>query len=240
MHPTHEEMRMRLNYRLASLSLGLLCMVLMVSSAQAQRFGAGWGGGFASRGHGMGGHFARVQRVRHRNPGYWYGPNYYPYYDDSYSDAGDQNADMSPAPYTVESAAPAPAAAATRPAESVVIELRGDRWVRLTEQGPMEVAGQASVPQSGRAGSPAAVRTETPAALPPAVLVFRDGHQEDIAKYTIVGSTIFLKADYWSSGSWTRKVQVAELDVAATLKANQERGAKFSLPSRPGEVMMRP
>jgi hypothetical protein len=30
------------------------------------------------------------------------------------------------------------------------------------------------------------------------------------------------------------------LDVPATLKLNQERGAKFSLPSGPNEVMIRP
>jgi hypothetical protein len=38
----------------------------------------------------------------------------------------------------------------------------------------------------------------TPAAspLPAAVLVFRDGHREEVAKYTIVGGIIYLKADY--------------------------------------------
>jgi hypothetical protein len=188
----------------------------------------------------MGGHSVRVQRGRRGYPGYWYGPNYYPYYD-SYSDGGEQVADEGPAPYVVQGAAPASPAVASKQSESVVMELRGDHWVRLTSYGVMEVAGQASAPQSERVGSTAAlVRTEAPAALPPAVLVFRDGHQEDIAKYTIVGPTIFLKADYWSSGSWTRKVQISDLNVAATLKANQDRGAKFSLPSRPGEVMMRP
>lgn len=229
---------MKLNRWLAAFSLGLLGMTLMVSSARAQRYGGGRGGGFGARGHGMGGHSVRVQRGRRGYPGYWYGPNYYPYYD-SYSDGGEQVADEGPEPYITEDAGPA--AAASKPAESVVMELRGDRWVRLTEQGPMEVAGQARETQSGRAGSIAAAsRTELPAALPPAVLVFRDGHQEEIAKYTIVGKTIFLKADYWSSGSWTRKVQISDLNVAATLKVNQDRGAKFSLPSRPGEVMMRP
>jgi hypothetical protein len=57
---------------------------------------------------------------------------------------------------------------------------------------------------------------------------------------TIVGSTIFMKSDYWSSGSWTREVPIAQLDIPATLQANQARGARFSLPSRLGEVMMRP
>jgi hypothetical protein len=72
------------------------------------------------------------------------------------------------------------------------------------------------------------------------VLVFRDGHQEEAAKYTIVGRTIFVKADYWSSGSWTREVPISDLDLAATRKVNEERGTKFSLPSRSGEVIFRP
>jgi hypothetical protein len=72
------------------------------------------------------------------------------------------------------------------------------------------------------------------------VLVFRDGHKEEIGKYTIMGATIYANADYWSSGSWTRQVQIIELDVPATLKLNRERGAKFSLPSGPNEVMIRP
>jgi hypothetical protein len=143
------------------------------------------------------------------------------------------------------------------------MELRGDHWVRLTIYGPQELGGQPaqlrSISQSApgqpgshvdspstrrtaraASGEAAPEETQPPAPLPPAVLVFRDGHQEEAAKYTIVGSTIFIKADYWSSGSWTHEVPIAKLDIPATMQANQERGAKFSLPSRPGEVMMRP
>jgi hypothetical protein len=76
--------------------------------------------------------------------------------------------------------------------------------------------------------------------LPPAVLVFRDGRTEEVSDYTIMSGTIYSKADYWSSGSWTRKIQIADLDVPATLKQNQERGLSFVLPSGPNEVVMRP
>jgi hypothetical protein len=137
------------------------------------------------------------------------------------------------------------------------MELRGDHWVRLTIYGPQELGGQPATPPSISQSAPeqpvsrsirrttrsaqAALEESHPtAALPPAVLVFRDGHQEEAAKYTIVGSTIFIKADYWRSGSWTHEVPIAKLDVVATMQANQERGTKFSLPSRVGEVMMRP
>ena len=43
-----------------------------------------------------------------------------------------------------------------------------------------------------------------------------------------------------ASGSWTRKIQIADSDVPATLKLNQERGLKFVLPASPNEVVMRP
>jgi hypothetical protein len=71
-------------------------------------------------------------------------------------------------------------------------------------------------------------------------LVFRDGHQEEIEKYTIIGPVIHIRADYWSTGSWTRKVAITDLDLPATLKVNRERGGKFSLPSGPNEVVVRP
>jgi len=51
---------------------------------------------------------------------------------------------------------------------------------------------------------------------------------------------LYTSADYWTSGSWTRKVEIAELNIPATLKINQEHGVKFSLPSDPGEIVVRP
>ena len=81
---------------------------------------------------------------------------------------------------------------------------------------------------------------EPPIVLPPAVLVFRDGHKEEIGGYTIVGDALYTSADYWTTGSWSRKVPIAELDIPATLKANQDRGGKFSLPSSPSEIVLRP
>jgi hypothetical protein len=141
-----------------------------------------------------------------------------------------------------------PAAAASKP--GLVLELQGDHWVRLINYGELQTGEQTSQPalETG-SKSPSPVPTANPhrtqaakpsSQLPPAVLVFRDGHEEEIRKYTIVGTTIYTSSDYWNSGSWTRKIQIADLDVPETLKLNQERGAKFTLPSGPNEVMMRP
>jgi hypothetical protein len=122
------------------------------------------------------------------------------------------------------------------------MELRGDHWVRLTSYGPMDIPGQSGELQPGAPQGKQTVASraaQTPSELPPAVLVFRDGRREEVAKYTIVGTTISVKTDYWKTGSWTKKIPIAELNLAATLQANQERGAKFSLPSRPSEVIVR-
>ncbi len=74
--------------------------------------------------------------------------------------------------------------------------------------------------------------------LPNTVLVFRDGHKEEVNKYVIEGNSVYASTDYWSTGSWTKKIPLSELNVPATLKLNQERGVKFKLPSGPNEVVI--
>jgi hypothetical protein len=80
---------------------------------------------------------------------------------------------------------------------------------------------------------------EPPRELPPDILVFRDGHEGEVKSYTIIGGILYAKANYWTTGSWTRKIEISNLDVPATLKLNQERGLNFTLPSGPQEVVIR-
>ena len=158
------------------------------------------------------------------------GVAYLPYFYPDYYDYGPDI--VEPPPQTIVVQAPQPASQAVappEPAEPLVIELRGDRWVRISGYGEQQAGEPARMGEPGQA-----------AVLPAAVLVFRDGHQEEIGKYVIVGSTIYARADYWTSGAWTRKVEIADLDVPSTLKVNQQRGARFRLPSSPIEVIMRP
>lgn len=61
--------------------------------------------------------------------------------------------------------------------------------------------------------------------IPPTVLVFRDQHQQEIQNYAIVGHTL------WNFGPQrTQKIPLADLDLAATQKANEDRGVTFRLP----------
>ncbi len=61
---------------------------------------------------------------------------------------------------------------------------------------------------------------------PRTVLVFKDGHELEIANYAIVGATLYDLSD-----GRTRKVALAELDVQATVKQNDARGVDFELPA---------
>ena len=62
--------------------------------------------------------------------------------------------------------------------------------------------------------------------MPPTVLVFRDQHKQEIRNYAIVGQTL------WSFGSpRTEKIPLPDLDLAATTKANDDRGLTFRLPA---------
>jgi hypothetical protein len=64
-----------------------------------------------------------------------------------------------------------------------------------------------------------------PAVVVKTVLVYKDAHKEEIANYAIVGDQLF---DFTNG---RRKIAIADLDVAATTKANDERGVDFQLPA---------
>ena len=134
-----------------------------------------------------------------------------------------------PEPQAAPPAAPAVEESKEPLPSPLLLELHGEQWVQVNSFAP-----PAAETQQLSTGNP------KPSALPPAVLVFRDGHTEEVSSYSIIGPVIYTKSDYWASGTWTRKIQIADLDLPATLKQNQDRGVKFELPSGPDEVMIRP
>ncbi len=83
--------------------------------------------------------------------------------------------------------------------------------------------------QDRYARSAPAPREAQSAPVTPTVLVFRDQHQEEVRNYAIVGQTL------WSfSPQHTQKIPLSDLDLAATTKANDDRGLTFRVPA-PGE-----
>jgi hypothetical protein len=57
------------------------------------------------------------------------------------------------------------------------------------------------------------------------VLVFRDGHKTEAVNYAIVGQNLWI---YTETDS--KKVPLADLDMAATKSANSDRGVTFQVP----------
>ncbi|TAM83914.1 MAG: hypothetical protein EPN47_03650 [Acidobacteria bacterium] len=189
-------------------------------------------------------------RSDHRHfPQYW--PGAYPYLYPPYYDSGYYSEPVDTGPQqervvVIENTQPRAEVPPSPPPQSLMLELRGNHWVRVTdsgqtvadlrpgEKGPEKAANVRTIaPQASAAN-------ELPRELPPAVLVFRDGHKEKVSRYTIVGGNIYASNDYWNNGSWTKKVPIAELDVPTTLELNRELGTNFSLPSGPHVVVIRP
>lgn len=62
-------------------------------------------------------------------------------------------------------------------------------------------------------------------AAPATVLVFRDQHKQEVQNYAIVGQTLWTFAP-----QHTQKIPLSDLDLPATMKANDERGVDFRVP----------
>jgi hypothetical protein len=130
--------------------------------------------------------------------------------------------------------------------QPILLERHGDQWVEITGYSQSPGPAQSESPKNLEATPLSAATiapsefTALPHEVPAALLVFRDGHQEEVKSYTIIGSTLYARANYWTNGSWTKEIEISTLDVPATLKLNQERGSNFRLPSGPQEVMIRP
>ncbi len=81
-----------------------------------------------------------------------------------------------------------------------------------------------SKPRNQEAAEPQA--QQPVADQPQTVLVFKDGHQSTVMNYAIVGSTLYDLSD-----GRTKKVALAELDLPATVKQNDDRGVELRLPA---------
>ncbi len=93
-------------------------------------------------------------------------------------------------------------------------------------------AGQPAPYQVSQYSAPKAVSSEPqPASNSPApdqpqtILVFKDGHEIEVSNYAIVGSTL-----YDLTPGHTRRVLLADLNLAATAQQNDSQGIDFQLP----------
>jgi hypothetical protein len=141
--------------------------------------------------------------------------------------------------------------------QPLMFEFQNGRYVRVTNEVangvalPITFAPQPhSVTQSHRtsARSPSNSPSKTPTItaaipaqnLPPAVLVFQDGHTEEVRDYTIADGVLYARGDYYTDGYWNQKILLSNLNIAQTLQANIARNVNFVLPTSPNEVITRP
>jgi hypothetical protein len=150
--------------------------------------------------------------------------------------------------------------------EPLLIELQGDRYVRISSAAidgearplpgpqsnfrvgngqPSKAGGGHSKPlaQNAAAGSGPMIAAGPAAAarvLPAAILIFRDGHSEEVHDYTIADGFLYARGDFYTDGYWNKKIDLAALDLAATMQTNSARNVKFVIPSSPNEVITRP
>ena len=130
-----------------------------------------------------------------------------PYY--GYYDSGDEAADNSPdEPYN---------------GGPTVFDRRGPG----TAPAPYPSRARGDSPQPNPESDPAAQPEAAPAPdQAQTVLVFKDGHQLEVANYAIVGSTL-----YDLTGGRRQKIALADLDLTATSKENDDRGIDFQVPA---------
>ena len=98
-------------------------------------------------------------------------------------------------------------------------------WRQEEADGDQDAYAPRNYPSRPEPSSPRSAADPPSPILPPTVLVFRDQHQQEIQNYAIVGQTL------WNFGAQrTQKIPLADLDLAATQKANDDRGVTFRIP----------
>jgi hypothetical protein len=110
-----------------------------------------------------------------------------------------------------------------------VFDRRGngaESYVPPVKDPPPAHLAQNADPDAGMDGQPVDAQPEAPAA--PTLLVFKDRHTIEVGNYAIVGQTLFDLTP-----GHARRIALADLDLEATQKQNDDRGVNFQLPPAP-------
>lgn len=104
-------------------------------------------------------------------------------------------------------------------------ERYGDHYLDSREQQRSRVNDDAAARNSRSDEVTATPATAKEDGSPATVFIFKDGHQIETRNFAIMGETLY---DF--SSSILKKVQLADLDKDATIKANDDRGTSVKLP----------
>lgn len=132
------------------------------------------------------------------------------------------------------SAAPEPLSAPTQP---LMIELQGDRYVQVSGDQPSRSQMIDPMPVGRSVPHSALITRSQPDS---AVLVYRDGHREEVTGYTIADGRLYVTSNYSTTGFWIQNIELSALNVPETVATNSSRGLHFQLPSAPNEVIVGP
>jgi len=208
----------------------LALLLALPATLAAQRMGsAHFGAGFSN----VPGHFG--------HHGYPRG-GYYPFglFDPFYADyLSDRYPAVSQPPVVIlqqpsPSAAPEPPPTPTQP---LMIELQGDRYVQISGDQPSRA--QMIDPMPAGPAVPRSTRI-TRSQPDSAILVYRDGHREEVTGYTIADGRLYVTSNYATTGFWIQNIELSALNVPETVATNSSRGLHFQLPSAPNEVIVGP
>jgi hypothetical protein len=125
-------------------------------------------------------------------------------------------------------------------AQPLLIELQGDRYVQIQGEDNSEAQMINRPSAKLEPGDTPNADSASAEQLPSVVLVFRDGHRENISNYTITNGVLFVQANYYTEGFWNKRIQLSSLDVPQTIDENRIRGVSFRLPAAPNQVMVGP
>ena len=209
-------------------ALALLLGIPAMSAAQRM--------GFAPRFHNRtsgfhGEHFRHFGNSR----GYYPLGLFDPYYAD-YLDTGYPAASQPPVIVVQPQAASVPERPAA-PMQPLMIELQGDRYVQISGDQPQAQMIDSPVPAKPitRSNNPISSDSSTPA-----ILIFRDGHREEVTGYTIADGRLYVTSNYLTTGFWIQYIELSILNMPETIAANSGRPHPFRIPSSPNEVIVGP
>jgi hypothetical protein len=239
-------------FRRLGIVLVLVAVFVPISAAQMRgAIGRPVSGSISGSERGARGGIGQHHGMRQFARGIFPGSPFFYSDDDPGASYVDENSAASAPPPVVVMRSSAEDSPQTKPGP-LLIEWQGDRYVRFGAEQIGERGNFArpdyALPIVTRAITKAPVKALTSAMqqlpaqplageLPLAVLIYRDGHREEISDYAIVDGMIYVRGNYWQDGYWTKHIPISALDPPATVQANLHRGVRFMLPSASNVVI---
>lgn len=164
-----------------------------------------------------------------------------PFYFDSFHSAGYPAPSQPPVIILQQPSTPQPAPESpASPMQPLLIELQGDRYVQIGAEEPPTAHRIESSSAHIRSTLSTTLKATANQPLDPVVLVFRDGHHEQVSDYIIADGILYSRADYYTEGAWNKTIALSTLNLPETIATNQSHGICFHLPTAPNEVITRP